>query len=141
MKQLIIFIFITSILIGCGGSAEAPKTFIETHDEGGVWKNVEVRDGLEKEELWRKVVDALTHDFDVEVLDKDSGYLRSAWKYSYVSSTKRYDQYRNRITVKFIGDDWKVVQLKVEANWFSKSAGDWVLGYDSQLLRDVYTEL
>jgi hypothetical protein len=37
-------------------------------------------------------------------------------------------RYRTRLTARFLGDDWKKLQLRHEANW---ARGDeWDVGYD-----------
>lgn len=110
------------------------------NDESNIWKNIEIRDGLEKNDLWRVVVDAVSQQFDLEVLDKESGYMRSSWKYSSIGRGDRADSYGNRISIKFLGDDWKTLQLKCEAQWYDPKEG-WISGYDTRFLKDVYSQL
>jgi hypothetical protein len=103
------------ILIGC---ARPPKTFMKTYDEPGIWKVVDVRQGLEKDVLWRMLVDTLSQQYDLEVLEKDSGYLRTSWKHTLVSRFGNVsDRYRSRIVVKLLGTAWGKVQIKCESNW------------------------
>ena len=108
-------------------------------DESGIWKTIEVREGMTKDVIWRVIVDSLSQKFDLEVLDKDSGYLRTSWKYTYIVGKYVSERYRARIIVKTVGSEWKTVQVKSEANWLERHG--WVMGYDSRLLEDVYGDL
>ena len=74
--------------------------------------------------------------YDLEVIERDAGYIRSSWKYSYFSGDKVIDRYRSRIVVKLKGvPDWKTVQVKCESNWLDNKG--WILGYDTRLLEDI----
>jgi hypothetical protein len=112
-------------------------------DEPVIWKSIEVREGMTKDVVWRVMVDSLSQNFDLEVLEKDSGYARTSWKYTYMVKDmvkgQVSERYRNRIIVKTIGEDWKTVQVKCEAHWLGKHG--WIMGYDSRLLEDVYGDL
>jgi len=132
------------LIVFCSCMSYPPATFVKTFDEPGMWKSIETKDGVEKAVLWRTIVDALTQQFDLEILDKDSGYIRTSWKYTYIQQGLVSQNYRSRIVLKFVGDDWKVVQVKCESNWLESSSfrgSGWVLGYDSKLLEDVYGDL
>ncbi len=132
------FIFFIG-LISCS-SVKPPRDFVESHDESNIWKNIEIRDGLDKDELWRIVVDATSQQFDLEVLDKEAGYMRSSWKFSSIGAGERRDSYANRISIKFVGTDWKTLQLKCEAEWNHPKEG-WIMGYDTRFLKDVFSQL
>jgi len=143
-KSMFLVVFISFTIVACITSYP-PATFIQTFDEPGMWKSVEIKDGMEKEVTWRTIVDALTHHYDLEVIDKDSGYLRTSWKYTYIQEGIVNQNYRSRIVLKFVGDDWKVLQVKCESNWLSSGGlgepSGWILGYDSKLLEDVYGDI
>ena len=121
--------------------SKQPKTFVKTFDEPGVWKAIEIRDDLAKDQMWRLVVDTVSQRHDLEVLEKESGYLRTSWKYTYITPRvgSISEKYRSRIVVKFLGDNWKTVQVKCESNWLDR--GGWVMGYDTRILEDIYGDL
>jgi len=48
-------------------------------------------------------------------------------------------RYRSRVVVRFLGDDGKQVSVRCEANW--QRGEEWDIGYDSQVLDDVVTEV
>ncbi len=74
---------------------------------------------------WQKTVDTIARDYDIEMLDKDSGYLRTAWAYGISGGI--YNRYRGRITVKYptVTNPDKI-EVKTDAQWLSDPAyGIW----------------
>ena len=132
-------ILMVSVLCICSGCA--PSTFVKNQLPG--WKVVELNDSLagQYNDAWMKTVDTIARDYDIEMLDKDSGYLRTVWAYGISGGT--YNRYRARITVKY--PEVKVpvkIELKTEAQWLdSQSNNRWVRGFDRNFQRDVYTAL
>ena len=121
------------------GMGCAPATFV--HQPAG-WKVVELRENLDWDTAWQEVVDTIARDWDIEILAKDSRYLRTAWHFgiSGANSTR----YRGRVIVKFPPGDVTALNLKTDAEWLS--SGTWMMGerykgYDTQLMRDVYSAL
>ncbi|MEO8337365.1 MAG: hypothetical protein ABI664_20475, partial [bacterium] len=48
-------------------------------------------------------------------------------------------RYRTRLTARFLADDWKMLQIRHEANW---ARGDeWDVGYDVAQLDSVAADL
>ena len=129
----LLFLFTT----GC-----APRTFVRSAPG---WKIIEFREGLVNnyDEAWQKTVDTIARNWDIEVLDKDSGYLRTTWLYGI--SGGHHVRYRGRITVKF--PEIKMpekTEVKTTAEWWQSGnayAPYWAKGFDSSFQRDVFTEL
>jgi hypothetical protein len=48
-------------------------------------------------------------------------------------------RYRTRITAKFLGDDWRKLQVRDEANW--ARGEEWDVGFDVVQLDSVAAEL
>lgn len=110
----IIMFLLIMMFAGC---AIPPRTFMRTHDEPGIWKAVEIKSEMVNDKIWEVLVDTLSQKYDLEVLEKDAGYIRSSWKYTYFSGGKVVDRYRSRIVVKLTGiPDWGKVQVKCESN-------------------------
>jgi len=124
------------MLVGC-----APQTFVRGQAPG--WKTIELNDDLEHnyEKAWQKTVDTVARQYDIEMLDKDSGYLRTCWEYGISGGT--YNRYRGRITVKYLSvQEPEKVEVKTEAQWLKDvGSGYWQRGWDRNFQRDVYTEL
>ena len=112
----------------------APNTFTRTME--ATWANVEVRPELGFENAWNATVDLLTRRFDLEVISKDNGYIRTNWLYTWTGVMS--EDYRVRVTVKFSPDHRKL-ELKSEAQ-FHTSTG-WVLGTDEALLQTLKTDV
>ena len=140
MKRFYLIIIVCIMVLALAGCATPPRTFMRTHDEPGIWKSVEIMDGMTNDKAWEILVDTLSQEYDLEVLEKDAGYLRTSWKYTYVSGGKVVDRYRSRIVVKLTGSpDWTKVQVKCESNWLDNEG--WILGYDVRLLEDIYGDI
>lgn len=123
------------VLGGC-----APSTFVK---QSAGWKTIEFNENTQGnfDTAWQKCVDTIARDYDLEMLDKDSGYLRTAWIYGISGGT--YNRYRGRITVKFpeLKEPTKV-DVKTEAQWLTdEPRGLWLPGWDKTFQRDVYTAL
>jgi len=91
---------------------------------------------------WERIVDTIARDYDIEILDKDSGYLRTTWKHGISGGSVQ--RYRGRLSVKFpTVRSPKKVDIKTEAAWFENSVAfeGWVFGYDSHFQRDVLSAL
>jgi hypothetical protein len=78
------------------------------------------------------VVDILAKQFDIEVVSREDGYVRTSWLYTWTG--KRLDNYRVRITVKF-SPDHKVVDIKSDAEYGGE--GNWQAGTDTRLLETI----
>ena len=136
MKVFLTVLLASIIFAAC---ASPPKTFIKTYDEPGIWKTIDIRDNMEKDRIWRLLVDTLSQKYDLEVLEQDSGYLRTSWKYTYIRGGAISNRYRSRIVVKLPDEDWSLAQIKAESNWLEDEG--WVPGYDTRLLEDVYGDI
>lgn len=118
------------LLIGC----VAPQTFVRSLDP--TWASVELRDEVTYDQAWQTVVDTLVKQFDLEVLSKDNGYLRTNWQYTWTGRVN--ERYRVRVTGKF-SPDKKKLEMKSEAEF--GGAGYWVQGYDTRLLSTLKTDI
>jgi hypothetical protein len=112
--------------LGCA----APGTFVRTMEP--TWATIELREDVTYDKAWSTIIDLLVKNFDIEVSQKENGYIRTGWLYTW---TGQYTEtYRVRVTVKF-PDDRKTVQVKSEA-YFK----DYV-GFDTRLLQTLKTDI
>ena len=118
----------------------APTTFVQTMDPG--WNSVEIREELSYEDAWEAIVDTLARKFDIEILSKEDGYLRTGWLYSWTG--KLEESYKVRAVVKFTPDKRKV-EIKSEAQHYSSGVfglgGGWVMGTDERLTTTMRTDI
>jgi hypothetical protein len=137
MSKLVALLCAITIVLATGC---APKTFVKTPPG---WKTIEFNENIKNDFniAWQKSVDTIAKDYDLEMVDKSSGYLRTSWIYGI--SGGQYNRYRGRITVKFpeLVNPTKV-DVKTEAQWLSEvQYGVWEPGWDQTFQRDVYTAL
>lgn len=116
----------------------APSTFIKGQSPG--WKAIELNEGLvgDYDSAWMKTVDTIARQYDIEMMDKDSGYLRTGWAYGISGGS--FTRYRGRITVKYpTVSKPDMIELKTEAQWLRKpNLGLWQPGFDVMFQRDVF---
>jgi len=117
-------------LVGCG----SPKTFVRTMEPA--WVSVEVRSDLKYDQAWESVVDTLVKRFDIEIMSRQDGYVRTTWLYTWTGKLK--ENYRVRVTGKFSPDHTKI-EMKSEAEY--GGPGQWVIGYDTRLLETLKTDI
>ncbi len=122
------------LAVGC-----APSTFVK--GQGAGWKSMELNPATinQYDVAWQKTVDTIARDYDIEIMDKDSGYLRTAWTYGISGGS--FNRYRGRLTVKYPDvKDPRKIDIKTDAQWLDRN-GYWVPGWDSVFNRDVFTAL
>ena len=133
---LIVLMAVGMLCMGC-----APSTFVKGQVSG--WKVIELNDSVKGnyDAAWMKTVDTIARNYDIEMLDKDSGYLRTTWAYGISGGV--FNRYRGRITVKYSEvKDPEKVELKTEAQWLRDTRyGVWTIGWDRNFQRDVFTAL
>lgn len=131
-----------SVLLWCGiactilvtGGCMAPNTFVKTQEPA--WATVEIRSDLSYEQSWESLVDTLVKRFDIEIMSKQDGYIRTTWLYTWTGSVS--ENYRVRVTAKF-SPDKKKVEVKSEAEY--GGPGNWTMGYDTRLLQTIKTDI
>ena len=135
-----VFSLVVLALIGFVSTGCAPSSFVRTP---GGWKTVEIRSGLSSnyDQAWQTTVDTVARNWDIEILDKDSGYLRTTWVTGIVGTRGSVAQrYSGRITIKYPSVlSPSKVEVKTEARWQEEYG--WVNGYDTQFERDVFSAL
>ncbi len=141
MLGMLTVVLTAMVLLSCAGCA--PSSFVKSSPG---WKVIEVREGLNNEcdKAWQTTVDTIARNWDIEIIDKESGYLRTAWTYGVSGGI--YFRYRARLTIKFPGglsegQPCDKIELKTEAQWLEDSYANWVTGFDTIFNRDVYGAL
>lgn len=100
---------------------------------------VVVRDGLTKQAAFRMASDYLEQKFTVDVSDPNAGFLMTPFQATLARDGVPELRYRTRIILRFLGDDWKQLTVRAEANWLHGE--EWTVGYDAALLDSVSTNL
>ena len=81
----------------------------------------------------------LAQKYTVDVSDPNAGYLMTPWQATLARDGAPELRYRTRIVLRFLGDDWKQLTVRAEANWLRGE--EWEVGYDAALLDSVSTQL
>lgn len=118
------------VLLITSGCSRVPLSFIKTYEPS--WSTIEFREGVSYDEAWKTTMDILIRNFDIEVSQKENGYLRTGYIYTW---TGQYtDYYRVRVTVKF-NQEKKNMEIKSEAYYKD------YIGYDTRLVETLKTDL
>lgn len=128
--------FLLLVVLSLIGCRSVPASFISTYETG--WASIEVREGMKYEAAWQEVTDVLAKKFELEMISKDGGYLRTSWIYTWWKVGERTENYRVRAIVKFSPDGRKV-DIKTEANYLRGK--QWLVGSDTRLLETVKTDI
>lgn len=124
-----------------GGSSVgsgAPASFARLASEGEVARTIQVREGLSKAAAWRALTDYLSQRYTVSVRDQNAGFAMTNWQ-SLVRDGVPDLRYRTRLMLTFVGDDWRQLQVRAEANW--RENDQWQVGVDRELLDRAAAEL
>ncbi|HVX41597.1 MAG TPA: hypothetical protein VHB25_18705 [Gemmatimonadaceae bacterium] len=120
-------------------TAAPPSTFVATTSDTRTTRVIDVRDGLSRTAAFHAVSDFLAQKYSVDVSDPHAGFLMTPWQAPILRDGVPDLRYRTRIITRFLGDDWKQLSVRVEANW--QKGDEWDVGYDSQMLEDAVVEL
>ena len=141
LTSAIMSVILTYVILLCSCVPQPPKTFIRITDSTGAsWKAIEIRKELTYEEAWQALVD-ISAKWGVESMDKDAGYLRTAWVFSTGKDrgTGGPFTYGKRTTFKF-SEDRKTLRIKTEA-YYSVPPYGTDYGMDSAFDNDAVSEI
>jgi hypothetical protein len=116
-----------------------PPTFSRTTADLKVSRLIEVRDGMSKTALFRAATDVLSSKYSVDVSDQKAGFLMTPWQASFSRAGMPDLRYRTRVIIRFVGEDWKQVLVRAEANW--QRDDEWDIGVDNALLEEVSNDV
>jgi hypothetical protein len=145
--------FVAAVAEGCttlGGGAGAsdvridqpgaPASFVRSTSDTRSTRLIDLRDGLTKPLAWRTALEVLGTEHTVDVRDETAGFAMTPWEATVVRDGVPDLRYRTRVTLRFLGEDWKQLQVRAEANW--RVRGDeWEVGFDEALLEKVTSDL
>jgi hypothetical protein len=122
-----------------GTEGSPPPSFVRSTAELRATRTIQVRDGMARPDAMKVVADALGQRYVIEVMDPNAGFTMTAWRASVSREGVPDLRYRTRLIARFLGDDWRRMQVRSEANW---ARGDeWDIGYDVAQLDTASREL
>jgi hypothetical protein len=116
-----------------------PPSFVRTTAEAPAMRTIDVRDGLTHQQAMRLLIDALQQRFTIDVVDPRAGFAMTTWQASLMREGAPDLRYRSRVTARFIGDEWRSLQVLSEARWSHGAEPD--VGYDAAQLDSVAADL
>lgn len=116
-----------------------PTTFVPSTSDAKTTQVFDVRDGFTKGTAFRAASDLLAQQYTVDVSDPHAGFLMTTWQASYIRDGVPDVRYRTRMVIRFLGDEWRQVSVRSEANW--QRDAEWVVGYDTKMLDTVSAQL
>lgn len=117
----------------------APATFVQTTSDVRATRVIDVRDGMVKANAFRAATDLLSQRFTIDVSDQRAGFLMTPWQAGSTPQGAPDLRYRTRVIIRFLGEEWKQVSVRADANW--QKGDEWDIGFDQKLLDEVETEL
>jgi hypothetical protein len=118
---------------------DPPPSFVRTTSDARSTRLIDVRPGLTKPAAFRLATDALSQLYTVDVSDPNAGFLMTTWQASFKRAGIPDARYRTRVIVRFVGDDWSQIGVRVEADW--QRGDEWDIGYDSAIMDQTVAEL
>ncbi len=119
-----------SLFNGCGTGA--PDSFMRMTKQ--YWEVVDVKPSVKYDDAWQRVIYIVTKKFELEMISKEDGYVRSAYGASYFTEDMSNDKYQVRIVAKFTPDR-KKVEYKIESRmWDGKI---WLNGSDVRVAANI----
>ena len=121
------------LLSSCGGHSSFVK------GEGGR-TTVQIADKISYDLAYDEVITILTRKFELDMISKESGYVKTKWQYTWVGKwgQKPQKDYRVRVTVR-LSSERKRIDIQSEAE---KLKGDyWIGGYDTRLLEEIRKDI
>ncbi|MBP6673587.1 MAG: hypothetical protein KA247_10580 [Bacteroidetes bacterium] len=104
------------LLAGCG--LGAPESFMQMNRQ--YWESMDVKSTIKYEDAWQRVIYIITKKFELEMISKEDGYVRSSYGQSYFTEDIQNERYQIRIVAKF-NPDRKKFEFKIESRvWDGK---------------------
>lgn len=119
MKNIFNFLLILLFVLvgpGCGGGT--PESFMQMNRQ--YWESLDINPSIKYEDAWQRVIYIITKKFELEMISKEDGYVRSSYGQSYFTEDLQNDKYQIRIVAKFTPDK-KSLDYKIESRlWDGK---------------------
>lgn len=116
--QLLRFFMVATALLLAGCGLGAPESFMQMNKQ--FWESMDLKQTVKYDDAWQRVIYIITKKFELEMISKEDGYVRSAYSQSYFSEDMLNERYQIRIVAKFTPDR-KKFEFKIESRmWDGK---------------------
>ena len=123
MKKYLIFAIAAVCMASCISTSSWHKGQAE-------WMRVQIHQNFDYEKAFSTALDLLTEKYEMEMINKDGGYARSAWNYYRKSNGRTDKTMRVRVTMKF---NYDRTQMSIKTEVQKLMRGEWIDGYDTKL--------
>lgn len=130
-----LIVIVLCIMTSCG--TLKPSSFQRAVD-GGNWNSILVRDDLPYDKAFGEVMDVIGRRFELDMISKEGGYLRTNWIYTWNKKGKYTNKYRTRVVIKFNADRSRI-DIKTEAEFGGEPK--WIKGFDTALLTQTKQDI
>jgi len=102
------------------------------------YRMVEASPAISYDDAWIAVVDSIGERLEIEMVDKDSGYLRTGWK----GHSRFLTSYRTRCVARVTSRNPFKIKIKVELQEYDEFRECWVpRGNDTMLENEILTDI
>ena len=108
------------------------------HKGQAEWMRVMMHENFNYDQAFSTALDLLTEKYEMEMINKDGGYARSAWNYYRNKKGVNDKKFRVRVTLKFNHDR---TQLSVKTEVQKLVRGEWIDGYSDVVGRQVRDDI
>ena len=108
------------------------------HKGQAEWMRVMIHENFNYDQAFSTALDLLTEKYEMEMINKDGGYARSAWNYYRNKKGVNDKKFRVRVTLKFNHDR---TQLSVKTEVQKLVRGEWIDGYSDVVGRQVRDDI
>lgn len=108
------------------------------HKGQAEWMRVQIHENYNYDKAFSTALDVLSEKYEMEMINKDGGYARTAHNYYKKSNGRSDNKKRVRVTLKFNHDR---TQLSVKTDVQKYKKGEWIDGYDTKLGRQVREDI
>jgi len=120
-----------------GGGNKSGWTTTNCVDAGTA--TIPISEKVDNNLLWDDVVSLVYKRFEIEVIQKESGYIRTAWnKSTTTDGGGSSESYRTRVTLR-LASARKIIEVKSEAEKMKN--GNWESGCDTKVLETMKQDL
>jgi uncharacterized lipoprotein len=100
----------------------APRGFVA---QPAGWNAVQMRESVNHEKAWSILVSVVSDDYDIEMMDSESGYLRTNWRHEGQGTQEWFTRIIGKVEMN------GTTRIKVESKYYDQILSRWVNGYNT----------
>ncbi len=103
------------------------------------WMKIQIHENFTYDKAFNTVLDLITDKYEMDLISKDGGYIRTAWSFMRNAKGKKIKNMRVRVTAKF-NHDRSQLQVRTEVQKLKKD-DQWIDGEDINLSRQIRDDI